>query len=203
MFESLASCFAFRCSVPVNMTDEKDASTFYRFNHSFSFQHQREIDLFAFRDVETTDCKESPASRWVREKFARNVCRQDDKTWIGCAHELSSVPLVQRREKTLNTGAKIPDQTRLLELDHSKLHARLQSRARYLKELIRGEKPHQHWRNHDGNCNPHTRGCDRDRRELGAPDVSRRRRLGDRGSLAPMTREQKRKQRKCWQRVVR
>ena len=107
------------------MTDEKDASTFYRFNQSFGFQHQREIDAFAFRDVETIDCKESPACRWVREKFARNGRWQNDKTWIGCAHELSSATLVQRREKTLNAGAKIPDQTWLLELDRSKLHVRL------------------------------------------------------------------------------
>ena len=62
---------------------------------------------------------------WVCEKFGRNGRRQDDKTWIGCAHELSSATLVQRREKTLNAAAKIPDQTRLLELDRSKLHVRL------------------------------------------------------------------------------
>ena len=49
----------------------KDASTLYRFNESFWFQHQREIDAFAFRDVETIDRKESPACRWIREKFAR------------------------------------------------------------------------------------------------------------------------------------
>src|SRR5882724_12373444 len=125
MFESLASCFAFRCSAPLNMTDEKDASTFYRFNQSFSFQYQREIDAFAFSDVETINCKEFPACGWVREKFARYGRRQNDKTWIGCAHELSGATLVQRREKTLDAGAKIPDQTRLLELDCSKSHVRL------------------------------------------------------------------------------
>ena len=92
---------------------------------SFGFQHQREIDAFAFRDIETTDRKESPVCGWVREKFARNGRRQDDKTWIGCVHELSSAALFQRREKTLNAGAKIPDQTWLLELDRSKLHVRL------------------------------------------------------------------------------
>ena len=221
MFESLASCFAaykasfrwwkscrlrgfaFRCSAPLNMTDEKDASMFYRCNQSFSFQHQREIDAFAFRDVETIDCKESPACRWVCEKFARNGRRQDDKTRIGCAHELSSATLVQRREKTLNAGAKIPDQTWLLELDRSKLHVRLQRLARHLKELIRGEKPRHDWRYHEGNCDPHTRSCDRDGCELEAAAFSRRRRSGDRRSLRPMAREQKRKQRKRRQRVVR
>lgn len=76
---------------------------------SLGFQDQREIDAFAFHDVETTDCKESPAFRWGGEKFARNGRRQDDKTWIGCAHEFNSATLVQRREKTLNAGAKIPD----------------------------------------------------------------------------------------------
>src|SRR5436190_24383652 len=96
---------------------------------SLGFQHQREIDAFAFRDVETTDCKESPAFRWVDEKFARHGRRQNDKTWIGCAHEFSSATLVQRREKTLNARAKIPDQTWLLELDRSKLHLRLKRRA--------------------------------------------------------------------------
>ena len=96
-----------------------------RFNESLWFQHQREIDAFAFRDIETIDCKESPVCRWVRKKFARKGRRQDDKTWIGCAHEFSSTTLVQRREKTLDAGAKIPDQTRLLELDRSKLHVRL------------------------------------------------------------------------------
>ena len=104
------------------MTDEKDASTFYRFNQSFSFQHQREIDAFAFSDVETIKCKELPACGWVREKLARYGRRQNDKTWIGCAHELSGATLVQRREKTLDAGAKIPHQTRLLELDRSKSH---------------------------------------------------------------------------------
>src|SRR5512133_292417 len=107
---------------------------------SLGFQHQGEIDAFAFRDVETTGCKEPPAFRWVREKFPRNGRRQNDKTWIGCAHELSSATLVQRREKTLDTGAKIPNQTWLLKLDRSKLHPWLQRRARHLKELIRGEK---------------------------------------------------------------
>ena len=36
MFESLASCFAFRCSAPPNMTDEKRRfdSTLHRFNPS-------------------------------------------------------------------------------------------------------------------------------------------------------------------------
>src|SRR5215469_14017181 len=87
---------------------------------SLCFQHQREINAFAFRDVEAIDCKESPASWWVREKFAREGRRQNDKTWIGCTHELSSTTLVQRREKTLDTGSKIPDQTWLLELDRSK-----------------------------------------------------------------------------------
>ena len=167
-----------------------------RFNQSFWFQHQREIDALAFRDVETIDCKESPACRWVREKFARNGRRQDDKTWIGCAHELSSAALFQRREKTLNAGAKIPDQTWLLELDRSKLHVRLQRRARHLKELIRGEKPRHHWRHHEGNCDPHTRSCDRDGCEQGAAAFNRR-------SLVPMPREQKRKQRKRRQRVMR
>ena len=88
------------------MTDEKDASTFYRFNESLWFQHQREIDAFAFRDVETTDCKESPACRRIREKFARNGRWQNDKTWIGCAHELSSATLFQRREKTFERGSE-------------------------------------------------------------------------------------------------
>src|SRR5438094_782787 len=124
---------------------------------SLGFQHQREIDAFAFGDVETTDCKESPAFRWVGEKFARHGRRQNDKTWIGCAHELSSATLVQWREKILNAGAKIPDQTWLLELDRSKLHVRLQRRARHLKELIRGEKPLHHRGDREGNCNPHTR----------------------------------------------
>ncbi len=118
---------------------------------SLGFQHQGEIDAFAFRDVETTDCKESPAFRWVGEKFARDGRRQNDKTWIGCVHELSSATLVQRREKTFDAGAKIPNQTWLLKLDRSKLHPWLQRRARHLKELIRGEKPRHHWRNHNGN----------------------------------------------------
>ena len=136
---------------PLNMTDEKDASTLYRFNQSLWLQHKREIDAFDFRDVETTDCKESPALRWVGEKFARNGGRQNDKTWIGCVNELSSATPVQRREKTFDAGAKIPNQTWLLELDRSKLHVRLQRRARHLKELIRWEKPRHHWRDHDGN----------------------------------------------------
>src|SRR2546430_11558043 len=78
---------------------------------SLGFQHQREIDAFAFRDVETTNCKESPVFRWVGEKFARDGRRQNDKTWIGCTHELSSATLVQRREKTFDAGAKIPDRS--------------------------------------------------------------------------------------------
>jgi predicted 3-demethylubiquinone-9 3-methyltransferase (glyoxalase superfamily) len=94
MFESLASFFAFRCSAPLNMTDEKDASTFYRFNQSFSFQHQGEIDAFAFSNVETINCKEFPTCGWVREKFGRYGRWQNDKTRIGCAHELSGATLV-------------------------------------------------------------------------------------------------------------
>src|SRR4029077_13305135 len=159
---------------------------------SLGFQHQGEIDAFAFRDVETIDCKESPACRWVREKLARNRRRQNNKTWIGCAHELSSATLVQRREKTLDTGAKIPDQTWFLEVDRSKVHVRLQRFARHLKELIRGGKPLHHWWDHEGNCDPHTRSCDRDGCEQGAAAVSCRR-SGDRRSLRPMAREQKRK----------
>ena len=88
----------------------------------FWFQHQREIDAFAFRDVETIDCKESPAFRWIGEKFARDGRRENDKAWIGRTHEFGSATLVQGRKKTLNAGAKIPDQTRLLEFDCSKLH---------------------------------------------------------------------------------
>src|SRR5437667_3837185 len=162
---------------------------------SLGFQHQGEIDAFAFRDVETTNCKESPAFRWVGENFACDGRRQDDKTWIGCAHELSSATLVQRREETLNAGAKIPDQTWFLELDRSKLHVRLQRRTRHLKELIRGEKPRHHWRHHEGNCNPHTRSCDRGSKEGAAAFNCH--------SLIPMPREQKRKQRNGRQRVVR
>ena len=104
------------------MTEKKNPSTLQPFNESFWLQHQREIDAFAFRDAETIDRKESPACGWVRKEFARYGCRQDDKTWIGCAHELSSAPLVQRREKAFDTGAKIPDETRFLELHRSKLH---------------------------------------------------------------------------------
>src|SRR6266567_828782 len=124
---------------------------------SLGFQHQREIDAFAFRDVETTDCKESPVSRWVGEKFARHDRRQNDKTWIGSAHELDGATLFQRREKTFDARAKIPDQTWLLELDGSKLHVRLQRRARHLKELIRGEKPRHHWWNKQRNSDQNTR----------------------------------------------
>src|SRR6266480_1809069 len=163
---------------------------------SLGFQHQREIDAFAFRDIETTNRKESPAFRWVGEKFARQWRWQNDKTWIGCAHELSSATLFQRREKTLDAGAKIPDQTWLLELDRGKLHVRLQRRARHLKELIRGEKPRHHCRNHEGNCNPHTRSCDRNSGKQRAAAFNYH-------SLIPMSREQKRKQRKGRQRVVR
>jgi hypothetical protein len=93
---------------------------------SLGFQHQREIDAFPFRDVKATDCKESPAFQWVRENFARDSRRQNDETWTSCAHELSSATLLQRREKTFDAGAKIPDQTWLLELDRGKLHLRLQ-----------------------------------------------------------------------------
>src|SRR5882724_13562167 len=118
---------------------------------SLGFQHQGEIDAFAFGDVETTDCKESPAFRWVGEKFARNGRRQNDKTRAGNVHELSGATLFQRREKTLDAGAKIPNHTWLLELDRSKLHVRLQRRARHLKELIRWEKSRHHWRNNNGN----------------------------------------------------
>src|SRR5205823_9288082 len=134
---------------------------------SLRFQHQREIHAFAFRDIETTDCKESPPFRWVSEKFARNRRPKGDKTWTSSAHELSSAMLIQRCEKTLDAGAKIPDQTWLLELYRSKLHVRLQRFTRYLKELIRREKPRQHRRNHERDRNPDTRNCDRDARELG------------------------------------
>ena len=158
----------------------------YRFNQSFSFQHQGEVDAFPFRDIETIDCKESPVCRWIREKFARNGRRQNDKTWIGCAHELGSAALVQRRKKTLDAGAKILDQTRLLELDRSKLHVRLQRRARRLKELIRGKKPRHHRGNCEGNRYPHTCSCDRDVCEQGSAGFNRR-------SLVPVPREQKRK----------
>src|SRR6266511_229071 len=123
---------------------------------SLGFQHQGEIDAFAFRDVETTDCEESPAFGWVCEKFARDGRRQNNKTRIGCAHEFTRATLVQRREKTLDTGPKIPDQTWLLELDRSKLHVRLQRVARHLEELIRGEKPRHHWRKCERNRDPNT-----------------------------------------------
>src|SRR5215211_809770 len=120
-----------------------NALTFQR-NQSLWLQHKGEIDAFAFGDVETTDCKESPASRRVREKFARQRRRQNDKTWIGYAHEFRSATLFQWCKKAFDAGAKIPDQTWLLELDGSKLHIRLQRRARHLKELIRWEKPRDH-----------------------------------------------------------
>src|SRR5205823_13644492 len=77
--------------------------------------------------------------------------------------DLHSFPT--RRSSDL--GAKIPDQTWLLELYRSKLHVRLQRFTRYLKELIRREKPRQHRRNHERDRNPDTRNCDRDARELG------------------------------------
>ena len=173
-----------------------NALTLQRFNESLRFQHQREIDAFAFRDIETTDCKESPAFRRVREKFARDGRRQNDKTWIRCVHELSSAMPVQRREKTFDAGAKIPNQTWFLELDRSKLHPRLQRRARYLKELIRGEKSRHHWRDREGKCDPRTRSYDRDGSEHGAAAFNCR-------SLIPMPCQQKREQRKCRQRIVR
>ena len=108
------------------MTEKENPSTLQPFDESFWLQHQRKIDAFALGDVETIDCKESPACGWVCEEFARDRRRQNDKTWIGCAHELGSAALFQWREKTLNAGAKIPDQTWLLEFDRSKLHLRLQ-----------------------------------------------------------------------------
>src|SRR5215475_6641555 len=134
---------------------------------SLGFQDKREIDTFAFRDVEAADCKESPACRWIGKNFACDGRRQNNKTWIRCLHELGSAALVQRREKSLNAGAKIPNQTWLLELGRGKLHLRLQRRPRHLKKLIRGEKPRHHRRNCEGNCDPHTRSCDRDSREWG------------------------------------
>jgi len=78
---------------------------------SLGFQHQREIDAFAFRDIETTDRKESPAFRWVREKFARHGRRQNDKTWIGSVHELSRATLFQGVRKPWTRERKY--QTRL------------------------------------------------------------------------------------------
>jgi hypothetical protein len=57
--------------------------------------------------------------------FASDARGQDDKPWTGGIHELSSATLFQRRKKTLDAGAKIPDQTWLLKLDRSKLHFRL------------------------------------------------------------------------------
>src|SRR5204863_10032820 len=109
--------------------------------------HHRKIQAFAFRDIETTDCKKSPPFRWVSEKFPRNGRPKGDKTWTSSAHELSSAMLIQRREKTLDAGAKIPDQTWLLELYRSKLHVRLTRFTRYLKELIRRKKTRLHRRN--------------------------------------------------------
>src|SRR5436305_13504631 len=157
--------------------------------HSFWFQHQREIDAFTFRDIETISCKESPACGWIREKFPRYGRWQNNKTRIGCAHELSSASLVKRREVTFDSGAKIPDQTRLLKFDCSKLHIRLQIRAGHLKELICREKSRQHRRNCKSNRNPHTRSCYRHRCKQRAAAFNRR-------SFMPVSRKQKGKQRK-------
>src|SRR3954454_24501562 len=65
-----------------------------RFNDLLRLQHESKVDALAFSDVETIDCKESPACRWGREEFARYGRRQNNKTRIGCAHELRSATLV-------------------------------------------------------------------------------------------------------------
>src|SRR5262245_29364102 len=96
---------------------------------SLGFQHECEIDAFAFRDVEAADCKESPVLRWGRKKFARAGGRQNNKTWIGCVHEFSGATLFQRRQKTLDARTKIPHQAWLLEFDRGKLHVPLERRA--------------------------------------------------------------------------
>ena len=61
---------------------------------------------------------------FAKSSPARDVGRTI-KRGSGALIELSSATLVQWREKTLDSGAKIPHQTWLLELDRSKLHVRL------------------------------------------------------------------------------
>ena len=129
------------------------------------FQDERQIDAFAFRNVETADCEKSPALRWVRKHFACQSRWQNDKTWVGCAHEFCSMTFLQGCEKTLNSGAKIPNQRWLLEFDRSKLHVRPQRRSGNFKELIRGEESSHHWRNHEGDQHPNTRSCGCDPRK--------------------------------------
>ena len=108
------------------MTDEKDASTFYRFNTSLWFQHEREIDAFPFGDVKATGREYMPVGGAIREERTGNRRRQNDKTGTGRAHEFWSTAPVQRCEKTLHARSKIPDQTWLLEFYRGKLHVRLQ-----------------------------------------------------------------------------
>ena len=79
------------------------------FNDSFSFQHERQIDPLAFRDVEATRRKKFPVLRHIREQRSGNRCRQNQEPRTGRAHELSGAASVQRREKTVYARTKIPD----------------------------------------------------------------------------------------------
>src|SRR5437764_15438818 len=67
---------------------------------SLRFQHQREIHAFAFRDIETTDCKESPPFRWVSEKFPRNGRLR--------AIKRGPVPLMNSAARCLFSGVRKP-----------------------------------------------------------------------------------------------
>src|SRR5262249_8564796 len=70
---------------------------------SLRFQHERELNLFAFRDVEATRGEEAPTLGMIRKKLLDQRSWNNYETRSRLGHEVDCVLLIESREKRLHT----------------------------------------------------------------------------------------------------
>src|SRR5438128_10453016 len=93
---------------------------------SFWLQHERKIDMFSFRDVETACRKHFPSLRMVREKRPDQRGWHNHKTRPWFRHKLHRAVAVHQRKETVYAASEIPEKTWLVEFLLTKLNVRLQ-----------------------------------------------------------------------------
>src|SRR5205085_3731954 len=159
-------------------------------NDLVRLQNKREIDTLAFGDVESSGGKGFPIRRRVQKCFGHQTSRQNHEARSIFFHELRGARRIQRRHPTFYLRPKIPNQTRLLEINPAEFRFRSQLFF-CLPKKLRG------WKKSGGDRRDEKRNEEIDRRCCCGTSFQKLR------AIDQVPREQKRKQRKGRKRVMR
>src|SRR2546423_6380493 len=142
--------------------------------------------MFALGNVKAARRKCFPA--WMISGDVAD--RQDQESRARLFHEVAGSFRIKRRHPAVDARAKIPDQTRFMKVEGCKFHLRFQITSRLLIKLRSREK----WR---GERRDKESNDEIDRRGYECASFQKLRLVDQ------MSREQKRKQRKGWKRIMR